>query len=90
MPPPFSHQPRRVAHEGVEAMNTKTATRVSFGRPGMVIVPDALAAAINVKLDAAIAACPDAEKDRDALYGQLLAYFDEHGTVPEFSLVKNP
>ena len=54
-----------------------------------VIVPNELRDAINVKLDAAIAACPDAVKDRDALYHQLLAYFDEHGEIPEFSLQLN-
>jgi hypothetical protein len=25
--------------------------------------------------------CPDAAKDREYLYGQLLAYFDVHGDV---------
>ena len=54
----------------------------------LVIVPDSLRDAINVKLDAAIAEVPDAEKDREVLYGQLLGYFDEHGVVPDFSLVK--
>jgi hypothetical protein len=55
----------------------------------LVIVPNSLRDAINAKLDAAIAQAPDAEKDRDVLYGQLLAYFNEHGVVPDFSLVKN-
>lgn len=55
----------------------------------MVIVPDSLRNAISAKLDAAIAKCPDAAKDRDELYRQLLAYFDEHGEVPDFDLAKN-
>jgi len=55
----------------------------------MVIVPNELRDAINAKLDAAITACPDAANDRDALYNQLLAYFDEHGEVPDFDLAKN-
>lgn len=55
----------------------------------LVIVPDSLSAAINARLDAEIAKVPDAVKDRDILYGQLLSYFNEHGSIPEFSLRKN-
>jgi len=55
----------------------------------MVIVPNEVRDAINAKLDAAIAACPQAAKDRTALYNQLLAYFDDHGEVPDFDLTKN-
>jgi len=55
----------------------------------MVIVPNELRDAINAKLDTAIADCPDAAKDRDALFKQLLAYYDEHGEVPDFDLAKN-
>ena len=55
----------------------------------LVIVPNSLRDAINEKLDAAIAEVPDAEKDREVLYSQLLAYFNENGVVPNFSLVKN-
>jgi hypothetical protein len=51
-----------------------------------VIVPDYIADQINAKLDAAFELCPDAAKDREHLYGQLIAYFDEHGRVPDFSL----
>ena len=54
----------------------------------LVVVPDSLRNAINEKLDAAIAQCPDAEKDREVLYSQLLAYFNEHGVVPDFTLAK--
>jgi hypothetical protein len=50
------------------------------------VVPDSLHAAIHKKLDDAIAACPDAERDRDVLYKQLLSYFNEHGTIPEFTI----
>lgn len=50
------------------------------------VIPNSLRDAINAKLDAAIAECPAAEKDREVLYGQLLDYFDEHGAVPDFSL----
>ena len=54
----------------------------------LVIVPDSLRDAINKKLDAALAECPDAEKDREHLYGQLLDYFNEHGVIPDFTLGK--
>ncbi len=53
-----------------------------------VIVPDTLRNAIDAKLDAAIAQCPDAAKDRTHLYNQLLSYFNEHGVLPEFTLSK--
>lgn len=56
----------------------------------LVIVPDSLRAAINARLDAAIAACPEAAADREALYGQLLAYFDEHGVIPDFTIARKP
>jgi uncharacterized protein YutE (UPF0331/DUF86 family) len=49
-----------------------------------VIVPESLRMAIESALDAAIAACPCADADRTELYSQLLAYFDEHGVIPEF------
>jgi hypothetical protein len=60
----------------------------------MVIVPDSLRAAINEKLDAALAELPEedriaAEKDREFLYGQLLDAFDQHGTIPDFTLAPN-
>ena len=52
------------------------------------IVPNYIADAINAKLDAAFAECPEAAKDREVLYGHLLDYFDEHGVIPEFSVKK--
>jgi len=51
-----------------------------------VIVPNYIAAEINAKLDAEIEKHPGAAKDRDELYSQLLAYVNEHGVVPDFSL----
>jgi hypothetical protein len=54
----------------------------------MVIVPDVLRSAIDRKLDAAIAETPDAERDREVLFRQLLSFFDEHGYIPDFSLRK--
>lgn len=54
----------------------------------VMIVPNVLSAAINRALDSAIAKCPDAAPDRDLFYERLLAYFNEHGEIPEFSLAK--
>ena len=54
----------------------------------LVVVPDTLRVAIDKKLDTAIAQHPDAAKDRDELFRQLLSYFNEHGVVPDFDLVK--
>ena len=54
----------------------------------IVIVPNDLAAAIDGKLDAAIAICPDAERDRAVLRDQILCYFDAHGHIPDFTLRK--
>ena len=54
----------------------------------IVIVPDSLREAINAKLDAAIKDHPDAEKDREHLFNQLLSFFDQHGYIPDFSLAR--
>lgn len=54
----------------------------------MVIVPNSLSEAIYAKIDEQIALVPDAAKDREPLYQQLLDYFDEHGVIPDFSLVR--
>lgn len=53
-----------------------------------VIVPNALRDAINAKLDAAYAQCPDAALDRDIHYGALLQAFNETGVIPDFTLQK--
>jgi hypothetical protein len=54
-----------------------------------VIVPNYVSDAINAKLDAAfVKVVPQAAKDRDELYQQLLTHFDEHGVVPNFELQK--
>lgn len=54
----------------------------------LLIVPDALYAAIHRRLDALFVEFPDAEKDRDALYHQLLEAFDQYGFIPDFTLEK--
>jgi hypothetical protein len=55
---------------------------------GLFIVPDSLRNAINAKLDAALTDVPDAAKDRDHLYHELLYFFNENGYLPEFSIGK--
>lgn len=56
----------------------------------IVIVPDSLRHAINSALDTALAdAPPDALLHREDLYQQLLAYYNEHGALPDFSIVRN-
>lgn len=54
-----------------------------------VVVPDDLYDAIQAKLDDAFKDCPGATKDRDFLYHELLNYYNEHGIIPDFSLVKS-
>jgi hypothetical protein len=54
----------------------------------IVAVPTYIIDEINQKLDAAFRECPEAAKDRDVLYQQLLDYVDEHGVIPDFSLTK--
>lgn len=54
----------------------------------LVIVPNCLAAELNSRLDTEIAKHPEAAKDRDELYRQLLSYVDEHGVIPDFSLAR--
>lgn len=58
------------------------------GPQALVIVPNFLRDAINAKLDAAIAENPGAAKDRNYLYRQLVNYFSEYGSLPEFTLKK--
>jgi hypothetical protein len=52
----------------------------------LVVVPEYLRQELERRLDEQIALCPVAAVDRDELYRQLLAYVNEHGTIPDFSL----
>ena len=54
----------------------------------IAIIPNSLRDAINVKLDAAFQECPEAERERDSLYRELLEYFDEHGEIPDFRITR--
>lgn len=52
----------------------------------LMAVPTYLLDEIDRRLDAEIAKHPDAEKDRAVLRSQVLAYLNEHGVIPDFSL----
>ena len=56
----------------------------------LVIIPDYIDDEITAKLDAEIAKHPDAEKDRRELRAQIVAFVDQHGYVPDFTLAKTP
>jgi hypothetical protein len=56
----------------------------------IAIVPNSLNDAINIKLDMAFQKMPEAEIDREALYHQLLQFFDDNGYVPEFTITRRP
>jgi len=51
-----------------------------------MIVLNYLRDELHKRLDEEIAKHPEAEKDREVLYGQLLDYVNVHGVIPEFSL----
>lgn len=52
----------------------------------LVIVPNSLRDQIHAAIDKALAGRPCDDETREHLYGQLLDYFDEHGTIPDFTL----
>lgn len=54
----------------------------------LMIVPNYLRDEINRRLDTEIAKHPDAEKDREVLYGMLLDHVNETGVIPDFTLAK--
>lgn len=56
----------------------------------LVIVPNSLRNAILTKIDEQLAEYPELASHRDDIYGRLLAYYDEHGTIPEFTLRPSP
>ena len=52
----------------------------------LLLVPNHVRDAINAAIDAALVECPDAAQERDQFYETLLAYFNEHGRIPDFSI----
>ncbi len=63
------------------------------GPSGLVIMHEGTKEAIHALISKAIAELPEdemprAEADRDYLYNQLLGYYSEYGSLPEFTLKK--
>jgi len=53
-----------------------------------VLVPNHVRTAINDKINAQLKMNPEAASERERIYDQLLRYYDEHGTVPDFTLAR--
>lgn len=51
-----------------------------------VVVPNTLADAINAAIDRELSGRPCDAESREIIFNQVLAYFDEHGRLPDFSL----
>ena len=43
---------------------------------------------LNERLDAATEGLDVPDSDRELMYGQMLAYFNDHGVLPEFTINK--
>jgi hypothetical protein len=52
----------------------------------IVIVPDSLTDEINAAIDRELAGRPCDPETRQYVFNRLLAHFDEHGCLPDFSL----
>ena len=52
----------------------------------MVVVPNSLRDAIYAKIDPQLEKLPELKDQRENIYGELLAYYDEHGVIPDFEL----
>lgn len=52
----------------------------------VVLVPNELREEIYRRVDEALKEHPAAVTDREHFYNALLAHFDEHGEIPEFSI----
>lgn len=53
-----------------------------------VIVRNYVADAINAVIDQKLNGRPCDADSREIIFGQVLAYFDEHGHIPEFDLTE--
>lgn len=56
----------------------------------VVVVPNALSDAIYAAIDKQLVDHPGAKPDRENYYDQLLAYYDEHGIIPDFKIERPP
>lgn len=53
----------------------------------IVIVPNDLRDALYAKIDEQLVDHPGLIEQRESIYKDLLNYYDEHGVVPDFTLV---
>lgn len=56
----------------------------------IVIVPNELHDAIHAAITEALHGRPCEEWEREEIYSRLLAYFNEHGRIPDFTLGDKP
>lgn len=52
----------------------------------LVVVPNSLRDLLLAAIDKALVGRPCDDESREILYQQLLDYYDEHGTIPDFDL----
>ena len=51
-----------------------------------VIVPNEISDAIYAKLDPQLEKYPHLKVNREEIYHRILAYYDEHGKIPDFDI----
>lgn len=54
----------------------------------IVIVPNSLRDEIYARIDKVLDGRLISDSDREIIYSLILAYFDEHGVIPDFNLEK--
>jgi hypothetical protein len=54
----------------------------------LVIVPNVLRDKINAAIDKELDGRPIEEAERQDVFDKLLAFWDEHGAIPDFKLTK--
>lgn len=52
----------------------------------LVIVPNALSDAIHAAINKALDGRPCEPEEREDIYAAILAHYDEHGVIPDFTL----
>jgi hypothetical protein len=52
----------------------------------IVVVPNQVRDAINKAIDEKLDGRPISAEEREDVYNALLAYFDDHGCIPDFDL----
>jgi len=53
----------------------------------IVVVPNELRDAINRSIDTALNGRPIEHDEREVIYRMILRHYDEHGAIPDFSLL---